>query len=216
MSSSRSLTFGTKHLRLFLLFLAGTMLGTPSHADDCRDFLLRPILSFRNDNLGMGARRILRSKDTLDLILIQASYLKSVSQGPIEMGSVELLDSSGKALALRVLEGKYGTMGASMNQRIVDFLNENPAAVSIAESLQIRHTHPTEFSSSQVTAIKHRFSRGDKTEDLKLRQFLSSSPEYQNLSLRSWIIYITDEPSTYFGSRVELQDLRIRGYELLK
>jgi|GEM_PF-3806848 len=201
MSSSRSLTFGTKHLRLFPLFLAGVLLAAPSHADDCRDFLLRPILRFR-------------SKDTLDLILIQASYLKSVSQGPIEMGSVELLDSSGKALALRVLEGKYGTMGASMNQRIVDFLNENPAAVSIAESLQIRHTHPTEFSSSQVTAIKHRFSRGDKTEDLKLRQFLSSSPEYQNLSLRSWIIYIADEPSTYFGSRVVLGDVRIRGYKL--
>jgi hypothetical protein len=132
------------------------------------------------------------------------------------MGVVELLDRSGAVLASRVIEGKYGTMGSSMNRVILDFLGQNPESVNQAIALQIRHTHPTEFSSSPVAAIKHRFSKGDQVEDLKLRQFLSSTPEYQNLSLRSWIIYIHDDPSTVYGSRVGLQDLRIRGYEFWK
>ena len=150
----------------------------------------------------------------MDLYLIRESYLRSTREGPIEMGVAELVNSEGSVLASRVIEGRYGTMGSFMNLLILDFLLENSEAVSRASSVQIRHTHPTEFRSSSVTAIKHRFSKGDRIEDLKLRQRLDSYPETRALKLRSWIIYIRDEPSTYLGSRVGIQDLRIRGYEL--
>jgi hypothetical protein len=199
---------------ILFLFLGSSLSGATAQAASCTDLLLRPVLSLRNDNLGFFAQRVLRPVDLYDLSLIRESYLRAESRGPVEMGLVELLDRNGHSLARLELQGYYGTMGSGMNRMIETFLGLNARHLGRASALQIRHTHPTEFQGSQVSCRKQRFSKGDRIEDQKLRRILDSSEETRHLRIRSWIVFLCDEPGSPFGSEAALRDVRTRGYEL--